>query len=294
MFLKKELSQIGWPIQEINPFDQEPSEISYQAFQSPYAARVHALWGRFRPIVLKHFPKAPKISSDINKALEKITEVYVQDAYNSLSIEGYQVTEGLIQKVEQAKWRPDLDMSDRGQYNALAARGYYESFLEVKKTVEKILEGGKAGELVAHDLQKWYQKLFHPMVQAGILSASDLFGYRRQQVYIRSSRHLPPAKEYLTDAMDALFQLFKEEEHAAVRAVLGHFIFVFIHPFMDGNGRIGRFLMNVMLVSGGYPWTIIRVSNREQYMEALERASVDGDILPFVQFIVSEMNLILW
>jgi len=75
-----------------------------------------------------------------------------------------------------------------------------------------------------------------------------------------------------------------------VRAVLGHHLFVFIHPYFDGNGRIGRFLMNAMLASGGYPWTIIRMNSRTRYMSALEQASVGGDIKPFAEFIVREMH----
>jgi Fic family protein len=43
----------------------------------------------------------------------------------------------------------------------------------------------------------------------------------------------------------------------SVRVVLGHFVFVYIHPYIDGNGRMGRFLMNLMLASGGYPWAVI-------------------------------------
>ncbi len=85
--------------------------------------------------------------------------------------------------------------------------------------------------------------------------------------------------------MPTLFELLEQEPEASVRAVLGHFIFVFIHPYMDGSGRIGRFLMNAMLSSGGYPWTVIPVEERKRYMEALESASVDGNIVPFAQFI---------
>jgi len=70
-----------------------------------------------------------------------------------------------------------------------------------------------------------------------------------------------------------------------VRVVLGHFLLVYIHPYMDGNGRIGRFLMNVMLASGGYPWTVIPVGDRNAYMSALERASVGEDIVPFADFV---------
>jgi Fic family protein len=85
--------------------------------------------------------------------------------------------------------------------------------------------------------------------------------------------------------MPELFDLLRKEENAAVRSVLGHFVFVFIHPYMDGNGRMGRFLMNVMLASGGYPWTVIPVEERDRYMKALETASVEQDIQPFAAFL---------
>jgi Fic family protein len=63
------------------------------------------------------------------------------------------------------------------------------------------------------------------------------------------------------------------------------FYFVFNHPYIDGNGRMGRFLMNVILASGGYPWTVIPVEERKDYMQALEKASVNQDIQPFAQFL---------
>jgi Fic family protein len=60
---------------------------------------------------------------------------------------------------------------------------------------------------------------------------------------------------------------------------------VYIHPYMDGNGRMGRFLMNLMLASGGYPWTVIPVGARKIYMDALEKASVGEDIAPLTDFL---------
>jgi Fic family protein len=107
------------------------------------------------------------------------------------------------------------------------------------------------------------------------------FGYRHGQVYIRRSMHVPLNRDAVRDTMPAFFDLLREEKDAAVRAVLGHFVFVYIRPYMDGNGRMARFLMNLMLASGGYPWTIIPVENRKIYMESLEKASVGEDIIPF-------------
>ena len=65
------------------------------------------------------------------------------------------------------------------------------------------------------------------------------------------------------------------------------FFFVFIHLYMDGNGRMGRFILNVMLASGGYNWTVIPVERRQEYMKALEKTSVEGDISDFTKVIAS-------
>ena len=123
-----------------------------------------------------------------------------------------------------------------------------------------------------------------PSVTAGVIRAVDLAGYRSGPVHIRRSMHVPPPRETVRDCMPALFDLLEGEAEPSVRVVLGHFTFVYIHPYMDGNGRIGRFLMNVMLASGGYPWTIIPLERRDDYMDALESASVKLDIHPFAAF----------
>ncbi len=62
-------------------------------------------------------------------------------------------------------------------------------------------------------------------------------------------------------------------------------MFVHIHPYVDGNGRMVRFLMNVMLASGGYPWTVVPLEQRSGYMAALEAASVEQNIEPFTKFL---------
>jgi Fic family protein len=81
------------------------------------------------------------------------------------------------------------------------------------------------------------------------------------------------------------FRLLREERHPAVRAILGHFMFGYIHPYSDGNGRMSRFIMNTMLSTSGYSWTIVPVEKRNVYMEALEKASIDGDIADFTKLI---------
>jgi hypothetical protein len=61
--------------------------------------------------------------------------------------------------------------------------------------------------------------------------------------------------------------------------------FGYIHPYPDGNGRMARFLMNAMLASGDYPWIVVRVEDRNAYLAALDRASIDINSKPFAAFI---------
>ncbi|WP_407349873.1 Fic family protein [Congregibacter variabilis] len=120
---------------------------------------------------------------------------------------------------------------------------------------------------------------------AGLLGPGDLAGYRSDQVFIRNSFHTPPRVQAVRECMPVFFDLLRGETDPAVRVVLGHFVFVYIHPYMDGNGRMGRFLMNAMLAGGGYPWTVIPVERRNDYMQALEQASVHQNIQPFAAFL---------
>ena len=125
---------------------------------------------------------------------------------------------------------------------------------------------------------------------SGILESKHLAGYRSWPVYIRYARHVPPSYESVRTVMPVFFDLISKEPEPAVRAVLGHFVFVYIHPYGDGNGRMARFLMNSMLASGGYPWTVIHVDDRDGYMASLEQASVNGNIEPFADFIGSSVR----
>jgi Fic family protein len=167
----------------------------------------------------------------------------------------------------------------------MAARGYFEAHNAVKDSVSTILTGRNPGEELRRSHSAWYRALFAPSVQAGALKPQDLAGYRNDQVFIRGAMHVPLSKEAVRETMPVLFELISNEEHPAAKAVLGHFLFVYIHPYMDGNGRLGRFVMNALLVTGGYPWTVIPVEKRKAYMGALEQASTHRNIIPFAQFL---------
>ena len=202
-----------------------------------------------------------------------------------MPIEGYRVSPDLIARVRNGEWNPDENKDDREHRNALTARGYWQAYQAVRKSIRKVLAGENPGAVSDDDHGDWYREMFGPSVTAGLLRTADLAGYRNDQVYIRRSMHVPPRYEAVRDCMPAFFDLMREEPEPSVHVVLGHFMFVYIHPYMDGNGRIGRFLMNVMLAAGGYPWTVIPLEKRDDYMDALESGSVEQDIAPLATFI---------
>lgn len=280
----------GYDIREIDPFIVKLPSILSTREVSPYVNRIKLMWQNMRQTVLDNFPKSSDLPINVDAYLKSVEDIYITDAYHSLSIEGYRVTPELIEKVKSGLWNPDGDNKDKEHKNAMAARGYWQAFQAVQESIKKILTGENSGIVADNDHNAWYRELFAPSVTAGILKPSDLAGYRNDQVYIKGSMHTPLNPDALRDAIPAFFDLLKEEQEPSVRAVLGHFIFVYIHPYMDGNGRIGRFLMNVMLASGGYSWTIIPVESRAEYMSALEKASVEQDILPFTKFIAEQYN----
>ena len=79
--------------------------------------------------------------------LKHVDEVYVTDAYHSLSIEGYRVSRELIERARSGDWNPDANEHDRLHRDALAARGYHQAFGVVKKSVHAVLTGQNAGSV---------------------------------------------------------------------------------------------------------------------------------------------------
>lgn len=290
--IKADMAAAGYRLSPVNPFEREAPAVSVKPRQAaPIVARLQAMWEKMRPDIICTFEDVETNEPDAESCLAYIEDIYQHDAYNSLSIEGYKVTSEIIEKVRAGNWNPDNSEQDKDHIAAMAAKGYRESYKEVMKTITRLLKVNDPVQGLQSDLQSWYRNLFSASVQAGLLSVPDLAGYRNRPVFINGSRHVPPAHELLMDSMEALFACMQQEPEAAVRAVLGHFMFVYIHPYPDGNGRIARFLMNTQWVAGGYPWTIIRNETRDQYMQALEQASAGGNIKSFSEFVLQEMQV---
>ena len=285
------MRRVGYDIRENDPFAPAQTFSTPSQVHAPIAGRLQSMWKTFREPVIATFPNAPGLPQDTRTYLSFVDDIYRQDAYHSLSIEGYRVTPELIERVRAGDWDPHGHDADRQTRDALAARGYWQAFRLVREVVSDVIEGANPGALTSSVHRDWYREMFEPGVAAGLIEASTLAGYRNDSVFLRGSRHVPPRPEAVRDAMPVLFDLLENEPEPSVRAVLGHWLFGYIHPYPDGNGRLARFLMNTMLASGGYPWSVIRVEDRGPYLAALERASVHQDIGPFARFVADQ---VLW
>jgi fido (protein-threonine AMPylation protein) len=286
--MRTAMSAAGYTIRETDPFTLG-YEMQRLSSTAPIVGRMQGAWERMRTDVLKNFPTPPGLPADQAAYLHLVDEIYQSDAYHSLSIEGYRVTPELIERVRSGAWNPASNEADRQNRDALAARGYWQAFQQVKLSVAEIIGGANPGSIARTAHREWYRELFQPSVAAGLIPATALAGYRNDFVFLRTSRYVPPRWETLRDAMPALFDLLESETEPAVRAVLGHWLIGYIHPYMDGNGRIARFAMNATLASGGFPWTVVRVEDRKRYLSALDSASIDLNIVPFAKFLAERV-----
>lgn len=110
--------------------------------------------------------------------------------------------------------------------------------------------------------------------------------YRDVQVFITGSSRAFPMPAEVPDLMRAWIEKTKKQRgelHPVVFAALAHKDFVFIHPFIDGNGRVARLIMNLILLQFGYNIAIIPPILRFEYIECLRKA--DKDDTPFIKFI---------
>ncbi len=132
----------------------------------------------------------------------------------------------------------------------------------------------KPSELKEKDLLK-----IHEIILSGI-NKEDAGIYRRVSVRISGSAVVLPNPKKVQDLMDDFFKWLKTETklHAVELAAEAHYRLVTIHPFIDGNGRTARLLMNLILMMKGYPPAIIRKNDRLPYIKSLEKPQlVNGE-----------------
>lgn len=125
----------------------------------------------------------------------------------------------------------------------------------------------------------------HRVLMKGILG-DDSGRYRRMPVYIRGSMDVPPNWLKVPGLMADFARTFgarPAEEHPVRFAARAHVDFVGIHPFVDGNGRVARMLVNFMLMRDGWPPALYTVTDRADYLRAIRSARLDKDLEPMVR-----------
>ena len=112
--------------------------------------------------------------------------------------------------------------------------------------------------------------------------------YRAINVLITGAEHKPPSHIHLNELMMKLMLDYKSwsDLHPVEQAARLHSEFVKIHPFIDGNGRTSRLLMNLVLMQHGYPPAVLPVSKRLEYYNALDKANVEDDISDFMSLMI--------
>ena len=184
-------------------------------------------------------------------------------------------------------WNPDRNEDHRAQRDALAARGYWQACQVVRRSVRRVLDGENPGTVAEEDHGTWFPGAVRARGGRGVSSSPSILPGTATLPSTSGARcTFRRTHEAVRDAMPTFFDLLCDETEPSVRVVLGHFMFG-LHSSLYGRatGRVGRFLMNVMLAAGGYPWTVIPVERRDAYMAALEDASVRQDIGPFTDFL---------
>ncbi|MEK4711594.1 Fic family protein [Sporosarcina sp. FSL K6-5500] len=196
-------------------------------------------------------------------------------------------------------------------YNSNAIEGNTLTLKETKVVLEGITVGGKTmrehlevinhrdailyvEEIVANNelLTEWQIKNLHRLILKGI---DDGYAgrYRDQRVFIAGAEHVPPEPFLIREKMEELISWHDgkaQSLHPIERAAMLHIIFVGIHPFIDGNGRASRLLLNLDLMKAGYPPIIIKTENRLSYYDALDKAHTTNIYGDFIELVNSEVN----
>ena len=196
------------------------------------------------------------------------------------------------------------DLVLRWIYNSNAIEGNTLTLKETKVALEGITVGGKTlrehfeainhkdailfvEELVENKEQftEWNIKSLHQLILKNI-DDKNAGIYRSINVTISGAEHIPPDHLHVHEEMNKLIEWYKIKGvllHPVEKAARVHVDFVKIHPFVDGNGRTARLLMNLQLMKDGFPAVVLPVSSRLKYYEALDEAHVNNNYLPFLE-----------
>ena len=268
-----------------------PQYISAQpSLREPWLDRLRAKLARAAEVSAKIVRQSGVDLTPAPRAtvLRQARTAKAEDTYHSTTIEGYRITREHVHVVLEGA---PLNSPDRAEMERLMAlKGYSQAFERMLQFVTEALDSVRLTESMVLDL---FVELWGPSVDAEIMTAAELRGWRKAPVYIRGSAYVPPAPGKVPQLMRVWADTLNEMEMAldgVSRAAIAHWSFVHVHPFMDGNGRLSRLLMNLVLCSARLPWTIIRAEERTDYFDALEQAHIREDYAPFARFIATRVK----
>jgi Fic family protein len=217
----------------------------------------------------------PLPSSAVNKLRQQFE---IEMTYNSNGIEGNSLT----LKETYLVISEGITVKNKPLKDHLEAKDHYEALEFIMELVEH-----KKPQTVSERLIR----TLHQIVVKD--TEKDWAGrYRNSNVIIAGAKHKPPDAIAVPLKMDELIQWFGENEkklHTIELAALVHHKFVNIHPFFDGNGRVGRLLMNVILLRQGYPLSVVLKNDRKKYYDTLAKAD-EGDYVSFVRMIAQSVE----
>ena len=190
-------------------------------------------------------------------------------------------------------------------YNSNGIEGNTLTLKETQVVLEGITVGGKSikehleainhehailflNDLVKDDdpITEWNIKNIHTLILKEI-DDENAGRYRSENVTIKGATHIPPDFVKVPELMEKLILNYKtwNKYHPIIQATLLHGELVKIHPFVDGNGRTSRLIMNLDLMKHGFKTVIIKKENRLQYYEVLDKAHITKDYTDFVKLI---------
>lgn len=212
-------------------------------------------------------------------AVAKLREQFeLEMTYNSNAIEGNSLT------LKETFWviKEGLTIKGKPLKDHLEATNHQEA-------LEYLYE------LVEHEkkvtISEFLIRTLHQLITQNI--EKEWAGkYRTMPVMITGTKHMPPSAGEVPSLMNQLIEWLNKEGkkiHIIEAASVLHHKFVHIHPFLDGNGRTGRLVMNLLLLKAGYPLVIILKNDRKKYYKALREAD-EGNYAPLVLLIAQSID----
>jgi len=199
--------------------------------------------------IKKNFQKEWKRYPDSAKEKE-LREIAIAFTYNTNAIEGSTITLEEARLILEDKVAPNKPLRDIRETESHA-----KVFLDMLKTQDTVSE---------KLLLKWHEDIFKD-------TKPDIAGQFRNYL-VRVGPYVAPDWRKVEEFMKQLIAFINESHLNSVEiAARAHFMFEKIHPFGDGNGRIGRLLLNFILWKSGYPMLIIEYKKRKSYYKALQR-----------------------